>query len=114
MQCNATQCNVTVHQHANQFPQFPQIHRVQTLFVFRILVYLSPNRRGVCAMSEQREELEERERLTKRQKKNQRWLSKSEVAARFGVCSKSVERWGKLNGKFPAGRQLPNTRWVWS
>jgi predicted DNA-binding transcriptional regulator AlpA len=62
-------------------------------------------------MSEQHEEPEER--LKKSQKKIQKWLSKGEVAARFGVCMKSVERWGK-SGKFPAGRQLQNTRWVWS
>jgi predicted DNA-binding transcriptional regulator AlpA len=45
--------------------------------------------------------------------KSQKWFSKAQVAARFGVCQKSIERWSQ-GGKFPVGRQLPNTRWVWS
>jgi predicted DNA-binding transcriptional regulator AlpA len=42
-----------------------------------------------------------------------RWLSKREVAARYGVHPRSIERWS-ANGTFPKGRQLPNGRWRWT
>jgi predicted DNA-binding transcriptional regulator AlpA len=45
--------------------------------------------------------------------KVQRWFSKREVAERFGVHPRSIERW-KDSGKFPRGRQLPNKRWAWT
>jgi predicted DNA-binding transcriptional regulator AlpA len=47
------------------------------------------------------------------QSKVRRWLSKREVAARYGVCMRSVERWA-ASGKFPRGTQLPNKRWYWT
>jgi hypothetical protein len=47
------------------------------------------------------------------QSKIQRWFSKREVAARYGVCMRSIERW-RESGTFPAGTQLPNHRWYWS
>jgi predicted DNA-binding transcriptional regulator AlpA len=47
------------------------------------------------------------------QSKIQRWFTKREVAARYGVHPRSIERWSE-NGTFPKGRQLPNHRWRWS
>ena len=47
------------------------------------------------------------------QSKIRRWLSKREVAARYGVHPRSIERWS-ANGTFPKGCQLPNGRWRWS
>jgi len=47
------------------------------------------------------------------QSKIQRWFSKREVAARYGVCMRSIERWAE-SGKFPRGRLLPNRRWAWT
>jgi hypothetical protein len=47
------------------------------------------------------------------QAKTQRWFSKREVAARYGVHPRSIERWSE-SGKFPAGTQFPNTQWYWS
>ena len=47
------------------------------------------------------------------QSKVQRWFSKREVAARYGVCMRSIERWAE-SGKFPRGRLLPNKRWAWT
>jgi hypothetical protein len=47
------------------------------------------------------------------QSKIQRWFSKREVAARYGVHPRSIERWSAA-GKFPAGTQLPNHRWYWT
>jgi hypothetical protein len=49
-----------------------------------------------------------------RDPKIQKWFSKSQLAVRFGVCQKSIERWSQAGKGFPAGRQLPNSRWVWS
>jgi predicted site-specific integrase-resolvase len=47
------------------------------------------------------------------QSKVQRWFSKRQVADRYGVSMRSIERWSE-SGKFPAGTQLPNKRWYWS
>jgi predicted DNA-binding transcriptional regulator AlpA len=47
------------------------------------------------------------------QSKVRRWLSKREVAVRYGVSMRSVERWA-ASGKFPRGTQLPNKRWYWT
>ena len=47
------------------------------------------------------------------QSKIQRWYSKREVAARYGTCMRTIERWAKA-GQFPRGRQLANRRWFWS
>jgi hypothetical protein len=47
------------------------------------------------------------------QAKIQKWFSKREVAARYGVHPRSIERWSEA-GKFPAGTQFPNTQWYWS
>jgi hypothetical protein len=46
-------------------------------------------------------------------KKIQRWFSKSQLAARYNVCTRSIERWVK-GGKFPLGVRMPNGRWAWS
>jgi len=46
------------------------------------------------------------------QAKTQRWFSKREVAERYGVHPRSIERWQEA-GKFPAGVQFPNTQWYW-
>jgi predicted DNA-binding transcriptional regulator AlpA len=43
----------------------------------------------------------------------QRWFSKREVAARYGVHPRSIERWS-ADGRFPRGRLMPNKRWAWS
>jgi predicted DNA-binding transcriptional regulator AlpA len=47
------------------------------------------------------------------QSKIRRWLSKRQVAARYGVHPRSIERWSE-SGKFPRGTQLPNKRWYWT
>ena len=47
------------------------------------------------------------------QSKVNRWFSKREVAERYGVCMRSVERWAET-GKFPRGRLMPNRRWAWT
>jgi len=47
------------------------------------------------------------------QSKIQRWLSKRQVADRYGVHPRSIERWSAA-GKFPRGTQLPNKRYYWS
>ena len=47
------------------------------------------------------------------QSKIQRWFSKRQVADRYGVSMRSIERWAE-SGKFPRGRQLPNSRWFWT
>jgi hypothetical protein len=44
------------------------------------------------------------------QSKIRRWFSKREVAERYGVSMRSIERWSE-SGKFPRGRLLPNKRW---
>jgi hypothetical protein len=46
-------------------------------------------------------------------RKVQKWFSKREVASRYGVHPRSIERWVE-SGKFPAGTQLPNKRWYWT
>jgi len=43
----------------------------------------------------------------------QRWFSKSQLASRYNVCTRSIERWVK-GGKFPVGVRMPNGRWAWS
>jgi predicted site-specific integrase-resolvase len=43
-------------------------------------------------------------------RKIQRWYSKNQVAARYGVSSRSIERWSE-RGKFPPGVQMPNGHW---
>jgi hypothetical protein len=45
--------------------------------------------------------------------KIQRWFTKREVAARYGVHPRSIERWS-ATGKFPRGRLMPNKRWAWT
>jgi hypothetical protein len=45
--------------------------------------------------------------------KTQKWFSTREVATRYGVHHRSIERWVKT-GKFPAGVQFPNTKYYWS
>jgi predicted site-specific integrase-resolvase len=45
--------------------------------------------------------------------KIQRWYSKREVAERYGVSMRSIERWSE-SGKFPRGTFLPNKRWAWT
>jgi predicted DNA-binding transcriptional regulator AlpA len=45
--------------------------------------------------------------------KIQRWFSRRDLAARYGVCTRSIERWAQ-SGTFPRGRQLPNHRWAWT
>jgi len=45
--------------------------------------------------------------------KIQRWYSKRQVADRYGVSMRSIERWAE-SGKFPRGTQLPNKRYYWS
>jgi predicted DNA-binding transcriptional regulator AlpA len=47
------------------------------------------------------------------QSKISRWFSKRELAQRYGVSTRSIERWSE-SGKFPRGRQLPNNRWFWT
>jgi hypothetical protein len=47
------------------------------------------------------------------QSKIERWYSKRQVADRYNVSTRSVERWS-LSGKFPRGTQLPNRRWYWT
>jgi predicted DNA-binding transcriptional regulator AlpA len=42
-----------------------------------------------------------------------RWFTKREVAARYGVHPRSIERWSEA-GQFPRGTQLPNKRWRWT
>jgi hypothetical protein len=46
-------------------------------------------------------------------RKIQRWYSKNQVAARYGVSSRSVERWAE-RGRFPPGVQMPNGHWYWT
>jgi len=45
--------------------------------------------------------------------KIRRWLSKRELARRYGVHPRSIERWSE-SGRFPRGVQLPNKRWYWT
>ena len=45
--------------------------------------------------------------------KIQRWYSKREIAERYGVSMRSIERWSE-SGKFPRGTFLPNKRWAWT
>ena len=47
------------------------------------------------------------------QTKISRWLSKRQLAERYNVHPRSIERWSE-SGKFPRGTQLPNGRWRWS
>jgi hypothetical protein len=47
------------------------------------------------------------------QAKTQRWFSKREVARRYGVHTRSIERWAEA-GTFPRGTQFPNKHWFWS
>jgi predicted DNA-binding transcriptional regulator AlpA len=47
------------------------------------------------------------------QAKIQKWFSKRQVAERYGVHPRSIERWTEA-GKFPRGTQLPSRRWAWS
>jgi predicted DNA-binding transcriptional regulator AlpA len=47
------------------------------------------------------------------QSKIQRWFSKRQLAERYGVHPRSIERWSE-SGKFPRGRLLPNKRWAWT
>lgn len=47
------------------------------------------------------------------QSKIRRWLSKRELARRYGVHPRSIERWSE-SGRFPRGVQLPNKRWYWT
>jgi len=42
----------------------------------------------------------------------QLWLSKKEIAQRYGVSSRSIERWSEA-GVFPRGVQHPSGRWFW-
>jgi predicted site-specific integrase-resolvase len=46
------------------------------------------------------------------QPKIQRWFSKREIAGRYGVSMRSVERWVD-GGKFPAPTRMPNGRDYW-
>jgi predicted DNA-binding transcriptional regulator AlpA len=48
----------------------------------------------------------------KTQSKISRWFSKRELAQRYGVSTRSIERWSE-SGKFPRGVQL-NRRYYWS
>jgi transposase len=43
------------------------------------------------------------------QPKTQRWFSKRQVAERYGVCMRTVERWAE-SGRFPRGIRLSNKR----
>jgi predicted DNA-binding transcriptional regulator AlpA len=43
----------------------------------------------------------------------QRWFSKREIANRYGVTPRSIERWVE-RGRFPAPVKLPNGRDAWS
>ena len=47
----------------------------------------------------------------KAEAKLQKWFSKTEVAARYNICPRTVERWVAA-GQFPAG-VLFNKRWRW-
>ena len=47
------------------------------------------------------------------QPKIQRWYSKRDLAARYNVSQRSIERWKKRK-KFPPGIQMPNGHWRWS
>jgi predicted site-specific integrase-resolvase len=47
------------------------------------------------------------------QTKIRRWFSKRQLSDRYGVSTRSIERWVEA-GKFPAGTQWPNKRWYWS
>jgi hypothetical protein len=42
-----------------------------------------------------------------------RWYSKRQLADRYNVCPRSIERWVQ-NKKFPPGVRLPNGHWAWS
>jgi predicted DNA-binding transcriptional regulator AlpA len=46
------------------------------------------------------------------QPKTQRWFSKRQVAERYGVCMRTVERWAE-SGRFPRGIRLSNKRFYW-
>jgi hypothetical protein len=41
-----------------------------------------------------------------------RYFSKRQLANRYNVCPRSIERWVQ-NKKFPPGVQLPNGHWAW-
>jgi hypothetical protein len=47
----------------------------------------------------------------------QRWYTKSQLAARYSTCERTIERW-VLAGQFPAGIRMPPDgkwyRWYWS
>jgi hypothetical protein len=47
------------------------------------------------------------------QTKIRRWYSKRQLADRYSVSTRSIERWAEA-GKFPPGTQWPNKRWYWS
>jgi hypothetical protein len=51
--------------------------------------------------------------MQKTQAANQIWLSKREVAQRYGVHPRSIERWQEA-GTFPRGTQMPNGHWFWN
>jgi predicted site-specific integrase-resolvase len=42
-----------------------------------------------------------------------RWYSKRQLADRYSVSQRSIERWAEA-GRFPVGTQFPNKRWYWS
>jgi hypothetical protein len=46
-------------------------------------------------------------------KRIRRWFSKRQLADRYSVATRTVDRWVAA-GKFPAGIQWPNKRWYWS
>jgi len=42
-----------------------------------------------------------------------RWYSKRQLADRYSVSTRSIERWTEA-GKFPAGTRMPSGHWYWS
>jgi hypothetical protein len=49
----------------------------------------------------------------KTQSKISHWYTKRDLARRYGVHTRSIERWSE-SGTFPRGTQFPNGRWFWS
>jgi predicted site-specific integrase-resolvase len=47
------------------------------------------------------------------QTKISKWFTKRQLAERYNVHTRSIERWS-VSGKFPRGCQMPNGRWRWS
>jgi hypothetical protein len=42
-----------------------------------------------------------------------RWYSKRQVADRYSVSTRTVDRW-RESKRFPIGTQMPTGRWYWS